>query len=121
MTTAAQNLDTIASYVSNAEAREWDAFVALLHPEVVYEIPQSRERVHGREALRAFNTAYPGDWHLELAESYADTEGGVARLDTRIGIGQTDTRDRVPPLRRRRADRAHHRLVARAVRAARRP
>ena len=91
MTSAAHNLGTIASYVTHADAREWDAFDALLRPEVVYEVPQSRERVHGREALRAFNTAYPGDWHLGLAESYADNEGGVARLDWRIGVGETDT------------------------------
>jgi hypothetical protein len=88
---APDNLSTIAAYVARAEARDWDAFDALIHPEVVYEIPQSRERLTGRERLRAFNTAYPGDWHLALAESYADDTGGVGRLDWRIGGGPTDT------------------------------
>lgn len=88
---ASDSLSTIASYMSSAEARDWDAFDALLHPEVVYEVPQTRERLNGRERLRAINTAYFGDWHLGLAESYADNTGGVARLDWRVGGGQTDT------------------------------
>jgi hypothetical protein len=88
---APDNLSTIVSYVAHAEARDWDAFDQLLHPEVVYEIPQTRERLVGRERLRAFNTAYPGDWHLGLAESYADDWGGTARLEWRLGVGETGT------------------------------
>ncbi len=76
-------VDLIATYVTCLEARDWDAVGALLHPDVVYEIPQTRERVRGRRALLAFNLAYPGDWHLQLAESYADGSGGVARLEAR--------------------------------------
>jgi hypothetical protein len=88
---AAANLATIAAYVNRAESRDWDAFEELLDHEVVYELPQTRERVRGRSELRRFTAEYPGDWHLELAESYADAQGGVARLDSRMGVGQTDT------------------------------
>ena len=37
----------------------------LLDPDVVYEIPQSRERIRGRDRYVTFNAEYPGDWHLE--------------------------------------------------------
>lgn len=33
-------------------------------PGVVYEIPQTRERIRGRDAYLQFNREYPGDWHL---------------------------------------------------------
>ncbi len=83
-------LDLIARYVACLEARDWGAVGALLHPGVVYEIPQSRERVRGRDAVLAFNRAFPGDWHLRLAESYADDTGGVARIEAhRDGVDES--------------------------------
>ena len=90
MAATPDNLSTIGSYVAHVEARDWDALDALIHPEVTYDLPLTREQLTGRERLREFNTAYPGDWHLELAESYADESGGVARLVTRIGTGPTE-------------------------------
>ena len=45
----------MADYWAAAEARDWAAFGALLADGVVYEVPQSRERVSGREAYIRFN------------------------------------------------------------------
>jgi len=84
-------LATIEAYVASLEARDWDGVDCLLHADVVYELPQTRERITGREGLRAFNTAYPGDWHLGLAEAYADEGAGVARLDWDVTGGETGT------------------------------
>jgi hypothetical protein len=54
-----------AAYWAAAEARDWDAFGALVAENVLYELPQSRERVRGREAYVRFNReGFPGDWHL---------------------------------------------------------
>ncbi len=89
VSTASRHLSTIAAYVEAVEARDWAAFAALLHPDVDYEIAQTRERVRGRDRFIRFNTDYPGDWHLSLAESYADERGGVARLDWRVS-GEDD-------------------------------
>ena len=52
------------AFVTTLEARDWDAWEALMSPDVVYEIPQSRERIRGRAAYREFNETFPGDWHL---------------------------------------------------------
>jgi hypothetical protein len=56
------------------QARDWTAFGALLADGVVYEMPQTRERVRGREAYVRFNAEYPGDWRI--------------RLDRVVGAGQ---------------------------------
>lgn len=90
MADAPDHLGTIAAYVTRLEARDWDGVDALLHPDVVYEMPQTRERIRGREGLRRFNTDYPGDWHLRLVESYAGAAGGVLRMEATVG-DQIDT------------------------------
>ncbi len=53
-----------AAFVERLERRDWDAFGALLHRDVIYEIPQSRERIRGRDRYVQFNVEYPGDWHI---------------------------------------------------------
>jgi SnoaL-like domain len=62
-----------------------------MHPAVVYEIPQSRERIRGRDRYLRFNQEYPGDWHLRPKVVIADEQHGVAwfewHLDDRIDDG----------------------------------
>ena len=59
--------DVVAAYWAAAEARDWARFTGLLAEDVVYEGPQTRERVRGRDAYLRFNTdGFPGDWHLEV-------------------------------------------------------
>jgi hypothetical protein len=59
----------IVADIETMEARNWEAWTALLAEDVVYEVPQTRERVSGRAALLRFNQEYPGDWH-HLTEQY---------------------------------------------------
>jgi len=59
--------DVVAAYWAAAEARDWDRFAGLVAEQVVYEGPQTRERVRGRAAYIRFNAeGFPGDWHLEV-------------------------------------------------------
>lgn len=51
-------------FVGLLDARDWSAWTALMHDDVVYEIPQTRERIRGRDRYLRFNQEYPGDWHL---------------------------------------------------------
>ena len=53
-----------ARFVDTLERRRWDELGHLLHTDVVYEVPQTRERIRGRERYVQFNREYPGDWHL---------------------------------------------------------
>ena len=59
-------------FIASLEARDWDTWTELLDPAVVYEIPQSRERIRGRDRYLRFNQEYPGDWHLRQKLVIAD-------------------------------------------------
>ena len=72
------NHELAERFIASLEARDWDAWAGLLHPAVVYEIPQSRERIRGRDRYLRFNQEYPGDWHLRPKVTIADERHGVA-------------------------------------------
>src|SRR5216684_7710783 len=85
------NREVAERFIATLEARDWDAWAGLLHPAVVYEMPQSRERIRGRDRYLRFNQEYPGDWHLRPKVMIADERHGVVwfewRLDDRIDDG----------------------------------
>jgi len=72
-------------YVDRTERRDWDGLGALLVEDVVYEMPQTRERLHGRATLLRFNQEYPGDWHLRVRRVVADGPHAALWLDARVG------------------------------------
>lgn len=55
----------VAAFADRLERRDWPGLAELLDPDVVYEVPQTRERIRGRDRYLAFNAEYPGDWHVE--------------------------------------------------------
>ena len=73
------------TFVETLEARDWDSWTALLSPDVVYEMPQSRERIRGRDRYLRFNTTYPGDWHLEPKLVIGDETRAVVWFTWRVG------------------------------------
>ncbi len=75
----------IERFLATLENRDWAGFAAVLHPEVVYEIPQSRERIRSRDRYVQFNQEYPGDWHVSPTQILADGDAGVARFEWRVG------------------------------------
>ena len=59
--------EVVAAYWATAEARDWEAFAALLADDVLYRGPQTREQVRGRGAYIRFNTEGFGyDWHVAV-------------------------------------------------------
>lgn len=67
----------VEQFVTSLEARDWTTWSALLHPDVVYEIPQTRERIRGRDRYLEFNREYPGDWHIRPKTVIAEEDRGV--------------------------------------------
>jgi SnoaL-like protein len=65
-------------FIASLEAGDWDGWAGPLHPAVVYENPQSRERIRGRDRCLRFNREYPGDRHLRPKATIADERHGVA-------------------------------------------
>jgi ketosteroid isomerase-like protein len=61
------------------ENRSWGELERVLAPDVVYEMPQTRERITGRDVYLMFNESYPGDWHLKV-NRVADSGGREAAV-----------------------------------------
>jgi hypothetical protein len=57
---------TALAFWAAAEARDWSAFGALLADDIVYELPQTRERIRGKASYLRFNVEYPGAWRLTV-------------------------------------------------------
>ena len=80
-------------YYAVIETKDWDALGELLAPDVVYELPQTRERITGREPYVRFNREYPGDWQLELTRLIVDGDRAAGTMNflvggtTMLGIG----------------------------------
>jgi SnoaL-like domain len=83
------NRELANRFIESLEARDWDAWAGLLHSAVVYEIPQSRERIRGRDRYLRFNQEYPGDWHLRPKVTIADERHGVVWFEWLLD-GRTD-------------------------------
>jgi ketosteroid isomerase-like protein len=81
----------VAQYWAAAEARDWDAFGALLAQDVVYEVPQTREQVSGRDAYVRFNAeGFPGDWHLAVQRIVSQDRAAVSMIEfSEAGASQT--------------------------------
>lgn len=77
-------------FVVTLERREWDAWAALLDPDVVYEIPQTRERIRGLDNYLRFNQEYPGEWHVTPKVVIADDAHGVVWFDWVVGDESAD-------------------------------
>lgn len=82
--------ELVERYWQTTNARDWEAFGKTLHADVVYEIPQTRERVRGRAGFVDFYQTYPGDWTLELARLVADQNQAVSLTAFRAN-GQEQT------------------------------
>lgn len=78
------------SYVDHLERRDWPGLAGLLSDRVVYEMPQTRERIHGVDAFLRFNIEYPGDWHLRIGRLVADGGFAALWLDVRVGVERQD-------------------------------
>ena len=66
----------VTAFADRMERRDWEAFAEVLHPDVVYELPQTRERIRGRDSYVTFNAEFPGDWHVEPQVILGDDSDG---------------------------------------------
>lgn len=71
----------VRRFWSTANAANWDAFAALLSPDLVYEVPQTRERVSGREDFVEFFRTWPGAWWAEVVRAIADEHSAVTVIN----------------------------------------
>ena len=109
--------DLVASFAQRLERRDWTGLAELLDPDVVYEIPQTRERIRGRDRYVTFNAEYPGDWHLEPQVVLGDDHNGSLLFRWTLGDRALVARRRLLRIPRG-THHQGHRLLARALRPA---
>jgi hypothetical protein len=80
----------VETYWAAAETRDWDAFAATLVDDVIYDLPQTRERIHGKDRYLRFNREYPGDRHVRTELIVADAEGRQAAARTMLTVAGSD-------------------------------
>lgn len=73
--------EIVREFIATLDRRDWDSWRTLMSEDVVYEIPQSRERIRGRDRYEQFNREYPGNWSLEPKVVIADSSHGVVWFD----------------------------------------
>jgi ketosteroid isomerase-like protein len=96
-------IKVVSAYWAAADERDWTAFGELLAPDVVYELPQTRERVRGRAAYVRFNAEYPGDWAVEPVRITGDARHAASWMrftvdggeQTQVGFFDLDDEGRI--------------------------
>lgn len=82
-----------------ANAQDWPAFARLLHPEMRYEAPQSRERIGTPAGYVDFFATWPQPWHVDVIKCIADEASALTQIDfissapTMTGLTIFDVRD----------------------------
>jgi ketosteroid isomerase-like protein len=66
--------------------RDWDAAAPLLHPDAVYELPRTGERVEGGPAVLDYQRTYPEPWgELSLLRVLSEGDEAAAEISVRGG------------------------------------
>lgn len=69
----------------SANRRRWDEFDSLLHPQLRYEVPQTREYIEsGPGYLEMFRT-WPGDWQAAIKHLVCEETKAVCVIDFAVG------------------------------------
>ncbi|MER5744308.1 nuclear transport factor 2 family protein [Streptomyces sp. NPDC002225] len=89
MTTTADLRAAVETYWSAAEARDWDALAAILADDVLYEVPQTREYVRGKERYLRFSRACPEGRSVRVESVVTDAGARRAAVRTHF-VRETD-------------------------------
>ncbi|MFC8229924.1 nuclear transport factor 2 family protein [Streptomyces sp. NPDC057287] len=89
---AAEVRAVVEAHCAAADVRDWSAFAATLADDMVYDLPQSRERVLGKVRYVQLNRQYPHDRQVRIERIVADGEGRQAAARTLVTVGAEEMR-----------------------------
>ena len=75
----------VAAFAKRLDGRDWTGLADLLHPDVVYELPQTHERIRGRDRYITFNQEYPGEWQIDPVLILGDERDGSLLFRWEVG------------------------------------
>ncbi|MBI5276889.1 MAG: GNAT family N-acetyltransferase [Burkholderiales bacterium] len=73
----------IESHWQAANRRDWTTFEALLHPQLQYEVPQTREYIEGAAGYVDMFRTWPGDWQAQVRSLLVDGDDAATTIDFR--------------------------------------
>jgi hypothetical protein len=68
-----------------ANERRWEAFATLLHAELRYEVPQTREYIESPVGYLEMFRTWPGEWRAEVMELVCEADRGVCIIQFTVG------------------------------------
>jgi hypothetical protein len=78
----------VTAFADRLERRDWAALADVLAADVVYELPQTRERIRGRDRYVTFNAEYPGEWHIAPKVILGDDHDGSLLFEWQVDDGE---------------------------------
>lgn len=75
----------VQAHWQSANARDWAAFAALIHPELFYDCPQTREYIDAGEGYVEMFRTWPGDWRATIRHLVCEPDKAVCSFDFTIG------------------------------------
>jgi predicted ester cyclase len=76
--------EVIETHWSAANSRDWKRFAELLLPELMYEVPQTRERILSGEGYLDMFVTWPGNWQAVMTELVCEGEKAVCRIEFNV-------------------------------------
>lgn len=73
--------DLVLLHWQLANVRDWAGLARLLHPALLYEAPQSRERIRGAVGYVDFYATWPQPWRVEVLRCIADAASVLTQVD----------------------------------------
>jgi hypothetical protein len=74
----------ILSHWNLANERKWDQFATLLHPDLNYEVPQTREYIDSAEGYLEMFRTWPGDWRATIQHLVCEEGKAVSVIDFKV-------------------------------------
>jgi len=68
-----------------ANARRWDEFGQLLHAELLYELPQTREYIDSSAGYLELFSTWPGDWTATITHLVCEEARAICVIDFLVG------------------------------------
>ena len=68
-----------------ANERKWDEFAALLHPDLKYEVPQTREYISSGEGYLDMFRTWLGDWQAEIQHLVFEEAKAISIIEFKVG------------------------------------
>lgn len=81
MTVKQDTRSIIEAHWASANARQWAAFGELLHPDLRYEVPQTREYIEGGAGYLEMFRTWPGAWTAVVKQLVCDGATAVCIID----------------------------------------